>query len=196
LLGLLAVGFSLVAFVSTALTSWLPTYLDRRFGMGPVEYAPLFSLVSLVGAVSLVAKASLMDLFYGRGTKDAHIRLYLWLMGLSSPAVYAMFWVQSPNLLFVCYAAVTIITIPFMVFLVPVLQIIGPAQIRARLSASFVFVISTVGSLGAVVVGLLTDYVLGGPEHLGTALGVVNGVCLPITFLCLRATMPLLRRVM
>jgi len=195
LLALLTIGFGLVAMVYSAVTAWLPTYLNRQFGMGPVEYAPLFSLVSLLGAVTLLAKAGLVDLLYGRGTKDAHIRFYLWTLVLSSPAVYAMFWVQSPNLLFVCYAVVTILTFPFLVFLIPVVQIISPAQIRARLSASFLFIISTVASLGPVFVGLLTDHLFG-PEHLGAALGLVLGASLPIIFLCLRATMPLLRRIM
>jgi MFS family permease len=195
LLALLTIGFGLVAMVYLAVTSWLPTYLNRQFGMGPVEYAPLFSLVSLFGAVTLLAKGGLVDLFYGRGTKDTHIRFYLWLLVLSSPAVYAMFCVQSPYLLFICYALVTIVTFPFLVFLIPVIQIISPPQIRARLSASVLFVISTVASLGPVFVGLLTDHLFG-PEHLGAALGLVLGASLPITFLCLRATMPLLRRIM
>ena len=196
LITLLMIGFGLVSMCGIALGAWTPTYLERRFAMGPGEYAPFLSGISLAGGVTLLIKGGLMDWLYGRGTRDIHVRLYTWFLLGTSPAIYLLYLASSPTLFFVLYAIVLIVTIPFMVFLIPAVQIFTPQPYRARMAATFLCGVTVIGSLGPVLVGLITDRALGDPGQLGTALAIVIGGAMPITFVTLRLAMPHLRKVM
>lgn len=196
LITLLMIGFGLVSMCGIALGAWTPTYLERRFAMEPAEYAPFLSMISLAGGATLLVKGGLMDWLYGRGQRDIHVRLYTWFLLGTSPAVYLIYLASSPALFFVLYAVVLIVTIPFMVFLIPAVQIFTPQAFRARMAATFLCGVTVIGSLGPVLVGLITDRILGDPAQLGVALAVVIGTALPITFVTLRLAMPHLRKVM
>nr|WP_314437234.1 MFS transporter [uncultured Brevundimonas sp.] len=196
LIALLMTGFGLVSMCSMAMVAWTPTYIQRNFGLTPPEYAPYLSLITLGGAASLLMKGGLMDWLYKKGRKDAHVRLYTWFLIGSAPAIYLAYAVGSPLLFFPLYAVLVIVTIPFMVFLVPAIQIFTPPAYRARMSAAFLFAVTIIGSLGPVLVGALSDQLFSGPARLGHALALVIGLSMPATLLLLHLAMPRLRKVM
>lgn len=196
LIGLLMVGFGFVSMSAMAIGAWVPAYLQRHYSMGPLEYAPYLSIISLLGAVTLLLKGGILDWVYRRGKKDAHIRVYTWFILISSPAIYLIFVIDNVNIFLFLYAVVMIVTIPFMVFLSPAIQVFTPPAVRARMIAIFLFAIHISGALGPVSVGIMTDYVFNDPESLGKSLGIILGSAMTAAFIIFRLSMPMMRKAM
>ena len=193
LLALLAGGVSSMAIAAAALQAWVPAYLQRHFGWGAAQFGPYLSAAGLIGAVTLMFKGGIMDWLFGRGIKDAHIRLYTWLLIASTPGIYLLFMIESPKLFILIYAVVQVIALPFAVFVMPALQLVAPPACRGQIIGGALAVYSAASALGPVIVGVLTDRVFHDPQSLGLALGLVLGITFPIAIAMLRLSLRGLR---
>ena len=185
LLTLLGLGFGLVAIVAYAILAWIPTYMQRQFGWTPVYFGPIISVIYLINAAALMLKGVGMDWLFRRGVEDAHVRLYIWLLGLSTPAAVALFLVEDPSWFIVLLAIVLIVLVPFMAFIMAATQVFAPPGLRGRLTGAFLMVFGLFGATGPVVVGLLTDYVFQDEKRLGDALLALTLGTIPLAVLSL-----------
>lgn len=187
LLGLLAVGFGLVGLVAYAIQAWVPTYLQRQFHWQPQDFGPIVSIIYLINAMVLLGKGAIMDWMFKRGTRDAYVRLYLWLVVLSCPATIGIFLVNSPGLFIVLFGLMMVIVLPFQAYVMASVQIFTPPRLRGRITAGFIFAFSITGAIGPVIVGLITDNVFADEAMLGWSLAIVTTGFIPIAFglLCL-----------
>jgi MFS family permease len=181
-MALFTAAFGLISALAYAVQAWVPSYLHRRFGMAPYQFGPLLSVAGVVGACSLLMKGVFMDWLYGRGVRDAYMRIYLVLLGLSVPAAIAMFTISSFGLFAACYLVVQVITVSFMGFLAPTLQIITPPELRGRVVGFFLLIFSACGAVGPVIIGIVTDRILGSPARIGVALATMAAFTVPIAF--------------
>lgn len=173
------IGFNLICILSFALSSWMPTYLDRQFGWTPVQYGGALSVTSLLAAASLVVNGWLMDRFYRGGVKDIHLRFYKWLIIAALPAFVLMFWVKNPYVAVICYAAVQFVTVPFLVYLAAVIVMVAPSSMRGRLTAAYAASFTILGQgLGPTVVAAITDYGFRDESRLGASLAIVSLTCI------------------
>lgn len=187
------IGFSLIAICGQALISWTPTYFHRAFGWKPAQFGPLLGGIGLVSAFTLVFKGALMDWFYARGVKDIYIRFYVWILIASLPLVVAVFLVKDVWQFVGLYAAVAIVTIPFLSYANVAVQIIAPPQIRGRLAAFVGIPLSLMGGLGPMLVGALTDYVLHDESRIGLSMAIVFCVMVPAALVSFWLCLPPLR---
>jgi MFS family permease len=166
-------GFSFIAICGQTLISWTPTYFHRAFGWTAARFGPLLGAIGLVSAATLTLKGALMDWFYARGVKDIFIRFYVWLLIASLPLVAAVFLVKDAWLFVALYAAVAIVTVPFLSYANVAVQIIAPPHLRGRLAALVGIPLSLAGGLGPVLVGAITDYGLHDERKIGLSMAIV-----------------------
>jgi sugar phosphate permease len=150
---LLTGAFGLVSMLAYAVQAWVPTYLERRFGLAPIQFGPALSIIGVFGSISLFIKGSLMDWVYARGVRDAYMRIYIILLFLSWLPAMIVFSTGSFPTFVACYGVIQIITVSFMGFLVP-----------------------------TVLIGLATDRILHDPQKIGVALRVMASLVVPIAF--------------
>ena len=187
LLGLMLVGTSALAVCGYSMTTWVPAYIERRFGWTPVQYGPALSAMNIVSALSLVANGWIVDRLFAKGMRDAHLRFYSWLIVALLPAVGYMFFAGNVWGFLACYCVAQFITVPFMVYVSTVMALIAPPSARARLLAFFLFVFTLIGQgAGPALVASLTDYVFRDEGKLGYSLAVVVGLGAILALACFR----------
>ena len=190
----LLVGFCAVIICGQSLIAWVPAFIDRQFHWSPAVYGPILGAISLAGALTLVPKGLIMDWLFARGMRDVHVRFYSWLLMGTLPLAAAVFLLQDGTLFMVIYAVVAVVTIPSIAYVTSAAQVITPPLLRGRITALVSIPLALIGSLGPMSVGLLTDHVFRDEAKLGWSLAVVMATMLPLAIICLRLSLPALRR--
>lgn len=140
----MAVAFTALAVVGYSMTSWVPTFISRRFGWTPEYYGPASSIMNIFGAASLVALGKVVDVLFGRGMRDAH----LCLRQLGDPcrsAIIAAFLHRTCSLFLVLYALIQLITVPYIVYCSALIAMLAPSGLRGPLLGLFMFITNIVG---------------------------------------------------
>lgn len=190
----LLLGFSLMSICNYALAAWTPAYLARRFDWAPAAYGPVLGVVSIVAALTLVFKGGIVDWLYSRGTKDAHVRFYTWLLMGTIPVAAVTFFIPDPVLFMICYGVLQVVALPVMLFMAAAVQMIVPGNLRGQITAVFMFVFSVIGgSAGPVLVAMLTDHLFRDEDMVGVSMAVVICVAMPAALVLLRMALAPLR---
>jgi MFS family permease len=190
LMGWMMVAFSALGLVGYSMTSWVPTFMGRRYGWEPTVYGPWLSAMNLVAAVSLVINGRIVDLLFSRGMKDAHLRFYSWLIAGIAPVILYMFFAGNPWVFLASYGVVQFITVPYMVYLSAVVALLAPSAVRGQIIGIFMFVLTLLGmGAGPSLVGALTNFVFRSEAEIGKSLAVVVIGGSLIAFAALRASL-------
>jgi MFS family permease len=186
----LLIAFSLLSVCSNGLTAWVPSFIERRFGMEPIEYGSALSLISVVAAGGLVLKGAIVDHLYQRGMRDAHIRFYSWLLISMVPLVLTIFLLNNAIVFLVLYGIVQLIAVPFVVYQAATVSLIAPPHLRGRLAAIFLFSYTMTGlGAGPMLIAGLTDFVLRDEAKIGISLLITVSACFLIAFFVLRSSL-------
>lgn len=194
MLTLIMLGMMMCSIALLSMGAWVPTFLERSFGLKPLQYGPILSLIHLVAAVTLVFKGMLVDWLHGRGVLDAHMRFLSWLLALAVPLSLVAFLVGSALAFWIPFAIVEIIAGQFLIYIAATAQLIVPVEFKGRVMALFQAAFSIVGmGTGPLIVALVTERVFADPARLGHSLAIV----VPTTFLlgcvAIRMALPAIR---
>ena len=174
-------GFIVHAFYSYGWHTWVPALLSRSYGATSDEIGIYYGFGYLISAVlGALSVGPLVRSFEIRGHLDAPVKVPLFLLCIMiAPAVLGPL---MPNFVLCilclcitiyCYAAIISISLIALVR-------ITPGNMRGLTSGIFIGVMNiTGGAFGAVIVGMLTDYVFGA-EKIGYALAVEGILTLPL----------------
>ena len=186
----MAIGFAAIAITMYSLTSWTPTYMSRRFGWHPAEYGPMLSLISLIGAGSMIIKGMIVDWLYSRGMRDAHLRFFTWLLAGTIPLGAIAFFIPDPWLFLIVYGIVEVVALQFVVFMGATLQLLVPPPLRGQMTGLFLGVFTFLGlGAGPTFTALLTDYVFRDEAKLGLSLATTVCLTIPLAWVCLRSAL-------
>lgn len=191
--GCLLGGFSLSAMLATGFLSWIAVFFMRTYGWSAAQAGGIFGGVALIGGVSGILSGSLWcDRLARRGIKDAQVRTATLSAALTLPVAIATPLAPTGSLA-VALAGLLVFLMTFPQGTnVAAFQLITPNQLRAQVSALFVFSINICGlGVGATLVAVLTDYVFGNPAAVRYSLAlaaVIAGV--PALVLLLAARRP------
>jgi hypothetical protein len=188
----LVIGFCAIVICGQSLISWVPTYIHRQFDWSPAAYGPILGAISMAGALTLVLKGMIMDWLFARGMRDVHVRFYTWLLAGTLPLAAAVFLVHSKLLFLVFYAAVSVVTLPFVAYFTVAIQMVTPPVLRGRVIAITSIPLVLVGGLGPPLVGALTDFVFHDELKIGWSLALTMVTMIPVALVCLRYCLPLL----
>lgn len=195
LLALMILAFTCLAVVGYSMTSWVPTYIARRFHWEPAEYGPALSMMNLIGAASLVLLGKAVDVLFARGVQDAHLRFYSWLIVALSPAILSAFFVPNVYAFLALYAVIQLITVPYIVYCSALVAILAPNRLRGRLLGTVMFVTNIVGfGAGPTIVGALTEFAFGDESKIGYSLAIIVIGGSSIALVAMVCALPLLRR--
>lgn len=184
------IAFSALGLVGYSMTSWVPTFMGRQYHWAPIVYGPWLSAMNLVAAVSLVINGRIVDMLFGRGMRDAHLRFYSWLIAGIGPVICYMFFAANPWVFLACYGVVQFITVPYMVYLSSVIALLAPSAVRGQIIGVFMFVLTLLGmGAGPSLVGALTNFVFQNEADIGKSLAVVVIGGSTIAFGALRAAL-------
>lgn len=188
------VAFNSISILGFALSQFMPTYLESRFGWTPVQFGPALSLTNLASAGSLIVTGSIIDRLYRGGMRDVHLRFYAWLIIAISPAFAFLFAVNDPRLVLLCYALVQFVTVPFFVFVSAVIVLVAPAAARGQLAGLYIASFTILGQgVGPPLVGAITDFVFRDEARLGESLAVVTIGGIIVAFAALQLALRFVR---
>lgn len=186
----MAIGFASISITMYSLTSWTPTYMSRAFGWQPAQYGPVLSIISLIGAGSMIVKGMIVDWLYGRGMRDAHLRFFTWLLAATIPLGAIAFFITDPWWFLVVYAVIQVVALQFVVFMGATLQLFVPSALRGQITGLFLGFFTMLGlGAGPTFTAFLTDHVLGNEAQLGLSLAVTTCLTIPIAWLALRSAL-------
>lgn len=155
---LLSFGASASSMMGYGIAFWLPSLMQRSFGLGLIETSQFYGAILLIGGVAGVLAGGWLGDRFGRSDRAAYAML---------PAI--AFLLAVP--LFAGGLLATSVTAAFLFFLLPqalaymwlgpvlsAVQHLVPAAMRATASASFLLINNLVGlGLGSFVLGALSD---------------------------------------
>lgn len=170
-------GFTLCALALFGLMSWTPAYLIRVHGLTTAQTGLLLGATLLAANVGgVLVSGWLTDHFDKQGRADAPMRAgMIGAIGLIAPIAFFSF---APNVTM----AAALIAIAFFFASFPLatsaaaMQIAAPPNMRAQISALFLFCNSLFGlAVGGTLIALVTDYVFRNDAMVGVSVSLVGG---------------------
>jgi len=186
----ISVGFVFQAACNYGFTAWVPTYFLRVHGwtIGQTGRALGF-LILPFGVLGLYLGGWLSERWQKRGMVDAAL-----LVGIPSAIGILLFLV--PAMLMPSAEWSLVLIGPGFFFLVlpmgtagAALQLIFPNQVRAQVSALYLFILNLGGlSLGPLLPGVFTDYLFKDPKMIGVSLALTMAVAAILMIVVISAT--------
>lgn len=157
------VGFALLSFSSYGSGAWIPTFLQRSYGMSQRDAGVYYgTIVVIAGTLGIVFGGRLADWLAAKGYEDAKIRA-----GLIAAVVWApsgiLFPLMADSSWSLALMVPTVFTASMPFGCAPAaIQELMPNAMRGQASALYLFVVNLIGlGLGPTAVALTTDYVFG-----------------------------------
>tara|TARA_R110000868_G_scaffold407117_1_gene688236 strand:- start:1056 stop:2381 length:1326 start_codon:yes stop_codon:yes gene_type:complete len=142
--------------------NWYPTFMIRTYGMEASEVGLRFGTVYLIfGTAGAFGGALLSEFFTKRGHEDANLRTIMFVAIALIPMAAGTLMPNAQLALIAAMPTVFFLNAFFGVS-IAALQLVTPNQMRAVMSAVFLFLNTLVGlGLGASFVAFFTDFVFG-----------------------------------
>lgn len=164
-----------ISMLGYSLYAWPATLLIRVHGMSPMEVGVIMGPLFLLTSVPGTALAAWLG---GRCTPDRALQhLMLVMIGFMvalGPLLVAMSLGSKPVAIVSLGAVLLMYAAAHGAILTP-MQLIAPNRMRGRLLAVSALIYATPGSLGPVIIGILTDRVYKDPMALGEAMALTLG---------------------
>jgi MFS family permease len=189
-------GLALLSFVMYGQLTWVPSFLERTYGM-PITDAGYFygAIHAVCGAGGLIAGGILVDRMFARGQSDAHLRVVRLCMLLMLP-----FFVAAPLMPTAELAILLLIPGTFLSAIQGgsasvALRLITPNHLRGQMIALYGFIVTLVGlGLGPTMIAAVTEYGFGHSSQLRYAMSLVPAILLPISMVLISWGLPHFRR--
>ncbi|MDZ4729678.1 MAG: MFS transporter [Xanthomonadales bacterium] len=190
------VGVSIFIMLAYAILSWTPAFFVRVHGWTAAEVGVIYGSILLVfGTSGVVGAGWISEALRRRGYKDASLRVIIFGALLSTPFGIAAFLVSNEWLALALVVPLTFFwSLPHGIA-PAALQPITPNQMRAQVSAVYMFTINIIGlGLGPTLVAVFTDYVYGEAALVGYSLATVAAITGPLSALIIAVGLKHYRR--
>ncbi len=180
-------GHAFLALIGYANFAWIPTFMIRNHGWSATQVGFVFGMLVLVfGTTGVFTGGWWADRLRARGHVDANMRVSMYAALIMLPTLIAAPLVPSPVLAMALVApGIFLLSMPFGIA-PAALQVITPNQMRAQISALYLFVANIIGlGLGPTVVALITDYVFGYDLAVRYSLAIMGGTIAPLAAISL-----------
>jgi MFS family permease len=177
-------GFGLMVAAANGHQAWTPTYLSRHFGIPIGEIVAIIAPINIIAGIAGSVLAGLViDWFYARGRKDAHLRYFI-VSGVIQLAALLMAMTTSHLPVFILCATIFQGACGFAGAAPAALQLVTPNNYRGQISAAYLFVFNLIGTgLGPTMVGVYSTYVFRDDAHIGWAIALNAAIMLPLAIL-------------
>ena len=190
------IGFAMLAISFNGFVAWGPTQLIRDFGVDASEAGKAFGIaIFICGGGGIILGGVVADRLAQKGYSDATMRagiiggIGLLPMSIAAPLM--------PNFILgaIGYGAFFFFaSFPFGAA-AAALQLMTPPHLRAQLSAVYLLVLNLIGiGGGPLMIGAISDHVLGGPAEIGSAMALTGLLTVPLGVVILVASLPAYRK--
>jgi MFS family permease len=174
-------GLNCLAFGTAA---WSTAFFERTFNWTPAQFGTIQGLVYLLAAPAcLLFGGWLAERWAKQGRADAALRVVVLGSALHVPFAISFGLVPNP------YVALALLSLSTCLALIgagpqnAAFQSIVPNEMRAQITASFLFVFTATQAAGPFLVGWLTDDVFENEKSLRYALSLIHTVAAPLAVL-------------
>jgi MFS family permease len=191
-------GYAVLAIVTFAFTSWLPSAFIRNWGWSPRDIGLAYGAIMLVfGTGGMLSSGMLADRMAANGRHDAHLLLSLLGTVAAIPCALAAALVGTP-LATLALVAATSFFISMSIALAPTaLQNVTPNGLRGQMTALYLLLINLLGiGCGPTLVALCTDYVFMDELAVRSSIGVVTVIATTVSALLLWRSLAPYRRLL
>jgi MFS family permease len=190
-------GFTMFSIANYGFLGWAAEYMRRDFGWSPIEIGTTFGPAHTIAVFAAFTLGGfVVDRCYGKGMKDAHLRIFAWFAMLCIPLAAGTMLTDNPWVFLVLSTIWGLFTISFGGAAAAALQIVTPAQFRGRISSLYLAIVVLIGmTAGPSSVAALTDFVFADESRLGTSLLIVLMAVYPIGALALRGGLAPMRAI-
>jgi MFS family permease len=152
---------ALMSFAAYSGGAWIPSFLMRTYGWNASDAGLVYgSVVMLFGSLGILAGGWFCDLLARRGFRDAHFRVGLTVSLLILPVVLLYPLMPTASLAVVLLVPYAFLMSAMFGVAPAALQLVVPNEMRAQVSALYLFVVNIIGlGAGPTAVALLTDRV-------------------------------------
>lgn len=186
LLGL-PTGFGFTYVLNAALGAWTPTFMVRNYGWSIAQVGAAWGTQHLIaGVIGQLGGAYIVDRLYARGVGNAHTLYHIVGLAISVPAMLIALNSTNPYVFLAMSSIFYALSFPFIGYAAAAMQLFTPSHLRGQVSALFLAIATIIGtSIGAPLVGVLTDTVFADPQAIGRSMAVVVAIFGPLAFLTL-----------
>ncbi len=176
------IGFSSLTLIHYSVFVWGPEHFRRTYDWSIADGAYMMGITVIIFATAgIVFGGWVADRLIVKGSKDAHMRIAMYAAIGLIPVGIAM------PLMPTAAAGIAILCVLHFLCAMPfgagtaALQLIAPNQMRAQISAMYLFAINIIGlGIGPMLTGAITDYVFAAEDQLRYSLATVFGVTAPL----------------
>jgi MFS family permease len=169
-------GFALLMAVTYGQGAWAPVVLQRLYGWSISKVSIAIAIVyGACGIVGQLTNGRLVDLMFGRGLHDAHLRYYVGAASLI--AVAGLITILAPSgVVFVLALAPIIVLVNFGGVAAAAIQVVTPDDLRGRMASIYLFVVNIIGvSLGPAGIAWINEVAFDDPKRIAVSLGLFVG---------------------
>ena len=191
-------GFALIIMGNYAVQVWGPSYLSRVFGWDAAQIGTSFgTALAIPMIISLFVAGTVIDRLYGRGMKDAHLRVFALVAVLCVPVMVGAIALDNGWAFIGGVFFFKLLIGGAGPIAVACLQIVTPNEFRGRMVALLLFVLMLGGlGLGPVMVASLTQYVFMDMKMVGWSVATVFTIIYPMAAILLWLGMRYQRRML
>ncbi|MGF7168594.1 MFS family permease [Sphingobium xanthum] len=174
-------GSLLNSIQSFGTLAWIPAFYERTYGWGPSVAGPLLGMVNMGAALAGLFGGAWLAEWIGKRRDDANLRVMFLANLLCIPFLVAGPLMPTPWLALGVSAIGGAIAAMGGAGYNSALQLSTPNAMRGQINALYLFCIAAIGgTLGPLLIALLTDFVAGAEEDLRYVLVGFRLVLAPI----------------
>jgi MFS family permease len=175
-------GMCVKTLMGMGTSQWMPSLFRREFDWSLTQIGLVQGCVILaVGPAGLVCGGKLSEYLHRRGHIDADMRIVLYALIGAVILTTTFPLVGEPKLMLALYGLNIFVTSLGIGPGTASFQVITPNQMRAQVSALYMFAMNVVGfALGPLVVALFTDYLFKDPQDLKYSLSLCAAILGPL----------------
>lgn len=179
-------GFALVMAFIVGLQSWNATFLARTFSWDLSKIGYILGWTQFGTALfGLALHGWIVDKLYSRGIANAHLLYFAAVTLLAAPCGILAYLSSSAITMVVLYNIAYFFVMGFAGIGPAALQIATPANLRGKVSAVYMVILSIIASvLAPIIVASFTDILFADEAKLGLSLALFAGLT-SITAVCL-----------
>ncbi len=180
--GLLIGAVAAKSMAFYGVSAWIPTYFMRVHEWDVATVGLRYGLASIVfGILGINSGGYFAGWLRSKGYVDGNIRVGLIALTCLSPISIAAPLVASPNISLALYCGFIFFASFPVGSQAAALQEITPNQLRAQVSAIYLFLTNIFGiTLGSLVIAAFTDFVFANDLQVNLSMSVVAGITCPL----------------
>lgn len=177
--------YVLLAYMQYALTGWIPTLIERRYGLPSSSAGILYGAITLLTVPFSILMGGAAADRRARGRRDGRFTLVKLVAPLFFPGVALLSFGHSIVIAGMGLVLISVVGGILSTTVYSVVQEVAPAALRGRTLAFYSLLANLVGlGLGPLVTALITDHVFGNKDQLYLSVLIATGPAWLIVLLC------------